>query len=129
MTDAVWSLAGLTDAVGGWATAVVATLDQRLGLLAPMVAGAAAACTVALIMAIYLRGGQHSSQEILRHGVAAIVVIGLLTLVASDARQAALAYLGLNPSRPAVGLQIQSPKATALASEARPRLRSGSSFA
>ena len=128
MTDAVWSLAGLTDAVGGWATAVVATLDQRLGLLAPMVAGAAAACTVALIMAIYLRGGQHSSQEILRHGVAAIVVIGLLTLVASDARQA-LAYLGLNASRPAVGFQTRPPKATALASQARPRLRSGSSFA
>jgi hypothetical protein len=129
MTDAVWGLAGLTDTIGGWATALLATMEQRLGLLAPIVAGAAAACTVALVMAIYLRGGHHSPHDILRHGVAAIVVIGLLTLVASDARQAALAYLGLTPSRPAVGLQIQSPKATALASQARHRLRSRSSFA
>jgi hypothetical protein len=127
MTDGVSGLAGLTDAVGGWATALLATFEQRFGLLAPMVAGAAAACAVALVMAIYLRGGDPSSHDVLRHGVAAIVVIGLLTLVASDARQA-LAYLGLNASRPAVGFQTR-PKATALASQARPRLRSGSSFA
>ena len=128
MTDGVSGVAGLTDAVGGWAAAVLATLEQRFGLLAPMVAGAAAACAVALVMAIYFRGEHPSSHDVLRHGVAAIVVIGLLTLVASDARQA-LAYLGLNASRPAVGFQTRPPKATALASQARPRLRSGSSFA
>jgi hypothetical protein len=117
------------DAIGGWATGLRATLGQRFGLLAPIVAGAAAACTVALVMAIYLRGGHRSSHDILRHGVAAIVVLGLLTFVASDVRQAALAYLDLNPSRPAVGFQIRSPKATALASQVRPGLRFGSRFA
>jgi hypothetical protein len=48
MTDVVWGMAGLMDAIGGWATALLATLDQRFGLLAPIVAGTAAACTVAV---------------------------------------------------------------------------------
>jgi hypothetical protein len=52
MTDVLWGLAGLMDAIGGWATALLATLDQRFGLLAPVVAGAAAACTVALVSEI-----------------------------------------------------------------------------
>jgi hypothetical protein len=37
MTDVVWGMAGLMDAIGGWATALLATLDQRFGLLAPIV--------------------------------------------------------------------------------------------
>jgi hypothetical protein len=114
MTDVFPDLAGLPDALGGSATAVAAGLDHRFGALAPVVAGAAAALAVAIAMAIYFRGGYRSRREMVRHGAAAIVVLGLLALVASDMRHAALAYLGINPSKPAVGLEIRLPKAAAL---------------
>lgn len=110
------------EALGAWAAALPGALDQPFEVVAPMVAGAAAAVVVALVAAIYLRGGGRSSGDILRHGVAAaIVVLGLLALVASDVRRAALAYLGLNLSRPAVEYGMPRPKATMMATQTRPR--------
>ena len=58
--------------------------------LAPVVAGAATALAVAIAMAVYFRSGYRSSRDILRHGVATIVVIGLLAFAVSDIRHAAL---------------------------------------
>jgi hypothetical protein len=115
MTDVLSGLAGLIAALGGWVTAFPATQDDWLGMLAPVLAGAAAALAVAMVMAIYFRGRYRSSRDILRHGVTAIVVLGLLAFVASDMRHAALAYLGINPSKPAVESEIRLPKTTALA--------------
>jgi hypothetical protein len=115
MTDILSGLAGLMATLDGWATAFPATLDDRFGVLAPVVAGAAAALAVAIVAAIYLRRRYRSSRDILRHGVATLVVLGLLAFVASDMRNAALAYLGLNSSKPAVEFEINLPKATALA--------------
>jgi len=46
-----------------------------------------------------------------RHGLAAAAVLGALAFVASDMRHTALAYLGLDPSKPAVELQIRAPGA------------------
>jgi hypothetical protein len=125
MTDILSGLAGLMATLDGWATAVPATLDDRFGVLAPAVAGAAAAPAVAIVAAIYFRGRYRSSRDILRHGMAAMVVLGLLALVASDMRHAALAYLGLNSSMPAVEFEIDLPKTTALvvASETQVELR------
>jgi hypothetical protein len=119
---------GLTEligALGGWVMAVPATLDERFGALAPVVAGAATAIAVAIVMAIYFRGGYHASRDIVRHGVATIVVLGLLTFVASDARHTAPDYLGLNRSKPAAEFETRSPKATVLAdaSETQVELR------
>jgi hypothetical protein len=111
MTDAFSVLAGAMSAIGGW----VANLDGQFGVLASAMAGAAAAFAVAIIMAIYFRGGHRSSRDMLRHGAAAIVVVGLLAFVASDARHAALDYLGLNSSKPAVEFQLRLPKTTASA--------------
>jgi hypothetical protein len=102
-------------ALGGWAIAFRAALDERFGVLAPIVAGAAAALAVAIAMAIYFRSGYRSSGDILRHGVATIVVLGLLAFVAYDVRHAAFDYLGINPSKPAVEFEIRLPRATALA--------------
>jgi hypothetical protein len=87
---------GLTEligALGGWVMAVPATLDERFGALAPV--------------------------------VATIVVLGLLTFVASDARHTAPDYLGLNRSKPAAEFETRSPKATVLAdaSETQVELR------
>jgi hypothetical protein len=115
MTDILSGLAGLLGALGGWVAAFPATLDDRLGLLAPVVAGAAAALAVAAIMAIYFHSRYRSSRDMLRHGDATVVVLGLLTSVASDMRHAASGYLDINSSNPAVEFEIRPPKATALA--------------
>jgi hypothetical protein len=104
-------LAGVMNAIDGWA----AHLDDRFGVLASGVAGAIAAFAVAIIMAIYYRSGYRSRRGALRHGAAAIVVVGLLAFVAPDVRHAALDYLGLNPAKPAVEFEIRLPKTTASA--------------
>jgi hypothetical protein len=119
MTNVLWGSAGLMETIGAWAAA----LDQQFGAVA---AGGAAAVVVALATVIYLRGGGRSPVDILRHGVAAaIIVLGLLALAASDLRNAALAYLGLNLSAPAIEYEMQLPKTTAMAAKTRP----GSSLA
>jgi hypothetical protein len=115
MTDVFSNfLSGLT-ALGSWAGALPASLEDRLGLLAPIVAGAAAALAVALAAAVYLRSGYRSSRDILRHGVATIVVIGLIAFAAYDMRHAAFDFLGINPAKPAVEFEIRLPRATEFA--------------
>jgi di/tricarboxylate transporter len=114
MTDVFSSLTGLMGALGDWAT-VPATPDDQSGVLMPVVAGAAAALAVATVTAIYFRSGYRSSRDILRHGVATIVLLGLLAFVAYDMRHTALDYLGINPSKPAVEFEIHRSRATALA--------------
>jgi hypothetical protein len=105
-------------ALGGWAAAFSDTLNERLGLLTPVVAGAAAAFAVAIVMAIHYRGGYRASRDILRHGVATIAVLGLLTLVASDMRHAALDSLGITSSKPAVEFEIRPPMAATVLADA-----------
>jgi hypothetical protein len=111
MSDVFSVLAGVMSAIDGRA----ANLDERFGVLASGVAGAVAALAVAVIMAIYYRSGYRSRRGALRHGAAAVIVVGLLAFVAPDMRHAALDYLGLNPSKPAVEFEIHLPKTTASA--------------
>jgi hypothetical protein len=111
MSDVFSVLAGVMSAIDGRA----AHLDDRFGVLASGVAGAVAALAVAIIMAIYYRSGYRSRRGALRHGAAAVAVVGLLAFVAPDMRHAALDYLGLNPSKPAVEFEIHLPKTTASA--------------
>ena len=82
---------------------------QRLTISA--LAGAAAALVVAILLAVYFRSGYRSRRDIVRHGLAAVAALGL-AFVAYDMRHAALAYLGLNPSRPAVEFEIRMPRET-----------------
>jgi membrane associated rhomboid family serine protease len=117
MADVWSSLTALMATLGGWVTAWPATLDDRLGAL---VAGAATAIAVALAVAIYLGSGYRTSRDILRHGVATVVVLGLLAFAAFDMRHTAFDYLGINPPKPAVGLETPPPRATALAANAVP---------
>ncbi len=44
-----------------------------------------------------------------------LLALGLLAFVAYDMRHAALAYLGINPAKPAVEFEIRLPKAAASA--------------
>ena len=85
--------------------------DGWLGMLMSGLAGVAAALAVAIVLTVYFRSGYRSARDIVRHGLAAAAVLGLLAFVVYDMRHAALAYLGINPTKPAVKFEIRLPKA------------------
>ena len=85
--------------------------DGGLGIIMSALAGIAAALAVAIVLSAYFRSGYRSRQDLLKHGLAASAVLVLLAFAISDMRQAALAYLGLNPAKPAVEFEIRLPKA------------------
>jgi hypothetical protein len=85
--------------------------DGWLGMLMSGLAGVATALAVAIVLTIYFRSRYRSARDILRHGLAAALVLGLVAFVVYDMRHAALAYLGINPTKPAVEFEIRLPKA------------------
>jgi hypothetical protein len=87
--------------------------DSSFGLLMSALAGVAAALAVAILLTVYFRTGYRSLRDILRHGLAAVLALGLLAFVISDLRHAALAYLGINPTKPAIEFEIRLPRAAA----------------
>jgi hypothetical protein len=89
--------------------------DGSLGVLMSTLAGVSAALAAAIMLTVYFRSRYRSIGDIVRHGLAAAVGLGLLAFVAYDMRHAALAYLGINPSKPAVEFEIRLPKAAASA--------------
>src|SRR6266700_4086935 len=89
--------------------------DGWLGMLMSGLSGVATALAVAIMLTVYFRSGHRSGRDIFRHGLAATAALALLAFVVSDMRHAALAYLGINPSKPAVEFEIRLPKAAALA--------------
>ncbi|MGL3110059.1 acriflavin resistance protein [Bradyrhizobium sp. BR 1432] len=84
--------------------------DGQLGILMSALAGIATALAVALAMTVYFRLGYRSRRDVVRHGLATLAAIALLAFAAYDMRHAALAYLGLNPSKPAVEFEIRMPR-------------------
>ena len=84
--------------------------DGVLSLLMSGLAGAAAALAVALVLVIYFRTGYRSTRDMVRHGLAGALVLGLLAFIAYDLRHAALAYLSIKPIKPAVEFEIRVPK-------------------
>jgi len=74
-------------------------------------AGVAAALAVAIVLTVYLRSGYRSSSDMLKHGLSATVVLGLLAFMAWDMRHAAQANLGIIPAKPAVEYKIRLPRA------------------
>ena len=85
--------------------------DGGLGVIMSALAGVAAALAVAIMLSVYFRSGYRSPRDLVKHGLAASAVLVLLAFVVSDMRHAALAYLGLNPAKPAVEFEIRLPKA------------------
>ena len=85
--------------------------DGWLGMLMSGLSGVAAALAVAIILTVYFRSGYRSFRDIVRHGLAAALVLGLFAFVAYDMRHAALAYLGINPTKPAIEFEIRLPTA------------------
>src|SRR5450755_3514566 len=85
--------------------------DGLLGMLMSGLAGVATALAVAIVLTVYFRSGYRSRRDVVRHGLAAAFALALLAFVVSDMRHAALAYLGINPTKPAVEFEIRLPKA------------------
>lgn len=85
--------------------------DAGLGTIMSALSGVAAALAIAILLTIYFRSGYRSRRDLVRHGLAATAVLALLAFVISDMRNAALAYLGINPERPSAGFDIRLPKA------------------
>lgn len=81
-----------------------------LGIAMSVLAGIAMALAVAITLSIYSRTGERRRGDLVRYGLAACVVLGLLAFVVADTRQATLAYLGLNPARPAIEFEIRLPR-------------------
>lgn len=84
--------------------------DGRLGILMWALAGIAAALAVALAMTVYFRLSYRTWRDVVRHGLATLAAMVLFAFAAYDMRHAALAYLGLNPSKPAVEFEIRMPR-------------------
>jgi len=85
--------------------------DGPLGMVMSALSGIAAALAVAIVLSVYFRSRYRSARDVLRHGLATVLALGLLAFVAYDMRHAALAYLGINATKPAVEFEIRLPKA------------------
>ena len=86
--------------------------DGVLGMLMSGLAGVATALAVAIVLTVYFSSRYRSARDVLRHGLAAAAVLSLVAFVAYDMRHAAFAYLGINPTKPAVEFEIRLPKAS-----------------
>jgi high-affinity Fe2+/Pb2+ permease len=75
-------------------------------------AGMTAALAVALLLTVYFRR-YRSAGDIIRHGLTAAAVLGLLAFAVYDMGHAALDYLGINASKSEAGFEIQPPNAAA----------------
>jgi hypothetical protein len=84
--------------------------DGQLGILMSALSGIAMALAVALAMTVYFRLSYRTWHDVVRHGLAGLAAIALFAFAAYDMRHAALAYLGLNPSKPAVEFEIRMPR-------------------
>jgi hypothetical protein len=89
--------------------------DGVIGMMMSGLAGVATALAVAIVLTVYFRSRYRSVRDVVRHGLAAAAVFALVAFVAYDIRHAALAYLGINPAKPAVEFEIRLPKTAASA--------------
>src|ERR1700686_3775059 len=85
--------------------------DGGLGMVMSGLSGVAAALAVAIVLAVYFRSEYRTVRDVVMHGLATLAVLSLVAFVAYDMRQAAFAYLGINPGKPAVEFEIRLPKA------------------
>ncbi|QOZ68605.1 acriflavin resistance protein [Bradyrhizobium arachidis] len=98
--------------IAGLITSWGESADGQLGILMSALAGVAAALAVALAMTVYFRLSYRTWRDVAKHGLATLAAIALVAFAAYDMRHAALAYLGLNPSKPAVEFEIRMPRET-----------------
>jgi hypothetical protein len=130
MPDMVTSLfKAIADSVGSLSLFADDGPDGGLGVLMSALAGIAAALAVAILLAVYFRSGYRSARDMIRHGLAAAAVLGLLAFVAYDMRHAGLPYLGITPSKPEVEFEMRRPKAAATGLAERSHAGTNDAFA
>ena len=115
-------LASMPDTSGIWPDQGV---DGGGGLLMPVLAGAVAGITVALMIAIYFQTGYRSYRDMIRHGLAAAIGLALMAFVIADMSNAALAYLVKTSAQPTefeLRWQQSSERAPSIAGEMERRL-------
>lgn len=98
----------LSGLIGAWTYPAAG----QLGIVMSALSGIAAALAVALAMTVYFRLSYRSWRDVVRHGLATLAAVALFAFATYDMRHAALAYLGLNPSKPAVEFEIRMPRET-----------------
>ncbi|WP_198964365.1 acriflavin resistance protein [Bradyrhizobium sp. Y36] len=90
--------------------------DGQIGILMSALSGIAMALAVALAMTVSFRLSYRTNyfpwRDVVRHGLATLAALVLFAFAAYDMRHAAAAYLGLNPSKPAVEFEIRMPRET-----------------
>ncbi|WP_298242596.1 acriflavin resistance protein [uncultured Bradyrhizobium sp.] len=86
--------------------------DGQIGILMSALSGIAMALAVALAMTVYFRLSYRTWRDVIRHGLAGVAALALFAFAAYDMRHAAAAYLGLNPSKPAIEFEIRMPRET-----------------
>ncbi|PAY06175.1 hypothetical protein CK489_24985 [Bradyrhizobium sp. UFLA03-84] len=77
--------------------------DGGLGMVMSGLAGVAAALLVAILFSVYFRSGYRSTRDIVRHSLAAAMLLALLGFAAYDMGHDALAYLGLDGQQAVTG--------------------------
>lgn len=80
--------------------------DGGLGMVMSGLAGVAAALLVAILLSIYFRSGYRSTRDMVRHGLAAALVLTLIGLAVYDVRRDALAYFGLTATPSVTGTNL-----------------------
>lgn len=108
------SATSMLKSIEDWAGLMEDGSDGGIGMLISGLAGAAAALAVAIVLTIYFHHRQRTTREIVKHGLAVALALGLTAFVASDLRHAALAYFGIRPSKPVVEFELRGPRETLL---------------
>jgi hypothetical protein len=108
------SATSMLKSIEDWAGLMNDGSDGGIGMLMSGLAGAATALAVAIALTIYFHHRRRTTREIVKHGLAVALALGLMAFVASDLRHAALAYFGIRPSKPVVEFEIRRPRETLL---------------
>jgi hypothetical protein len=112
---------GLAEAPGDAVTSFLRLIGERTGLfgdgmgggmgfVTSSLAGIAAALAVAIALTLYVGGGGRGARGLMKGIAAVVAVLGLVSFVAYDMHHASLAYLGINPSKPALQFEIRLPR-------------------
>jgi hypothetical protein len=123
------SATSMLKSIEDWAGLMDDGSDGGLGMLMSALAGAAAALAVAIVLTIYFHHRQRTMREVVKHGLAVALALGLAAFVAPDMRHAARVLFGIAPSKPAVQFEIRRPRETLSAISDTQRGRTQDTFA
>jgi hypothetical protein len=86
------SVAWVLKSIEDWAGLMDDGSDGGLGILMWGLAGIAAALAIAIVLTIYFHHHRRTTRELVKHGLAAALALGLTAIVASHAARGAGAF-------------------------------------